>query len=274
MENFQIHFPEGLLANCVSSIVYYKDLTPTHDIERLLPDGTINLLIELSENPQYTFENNDLSQKRKFINSWVSGMQTDFISISSSKNSEMMVIQFKPNGAYPIFQIPSSEIANLVIDADLILGDEVTYLREQLLSFSSGEEKIRFAEQWLLERLIRTNQVSEAVVQYAITETMRNPTEITMKSISDKTGYSQQHFINLFKRYVGLTPKQYQKVVRFNQILVEVESRQNIDWARLSLDLGYFDQAHFIRDFKKFSGFSPEKYLDARGEHLNYLPVQ
>ena len=273
MNIFKIHFPQGILTNYIVSIVYYEGYNAEHSIERLLPDGTLNIILELGDHPQHIYDNLDLSEKRKYTRSWISGMQSEFISISSAQHTAMMVIQFKPNGAYPILRIPIYELNNLVIDADLIFGEEIDFLREEVMNANSVDEKILIAEKWLSGKLQITESIPEAVVQYAVEETLMNPSLVNMKAIANKTGYSQQHFINIFKKYVGLSPKQHQRIVRFNQLLKEIENTQRLDWASLSVDSGYFDQAHFIKDFKKFSGFSPQKYLFEKGEFINYIPI-
>ena len=85
-------------------------------------------------------------------------------------------------------------------------------------------------------------------------------------------GYSQKHLIKIFKDHVGLTPKSFLKVVRFQRAVQDIEKRGRINWSAVALDAGYFDQSHFIADFRAFSGYTPENYLLRRGQHLNYIP--
>ncbi len=274
MFTFKIHAPSNFLRRHVASIVYYEGLTQAHAIERLLPDGTLNLLIELADQPQYTYENHELTKKRKYVKSWFSGIQTGYISISSaSSGGAMMVVQFKPNGAYPFLKIPISELTNSVVDADTLFGQEIEFLRERILAQQGADNRVKIMENWLCARYTAYDTVPEAVVQFAIDETLRDPTNAKMLALAEQSGYSQQYFISLFKKYVGITPKQYQRIVRFNQVLQIIELNQKVDWSQLSHELGYFDQAHFIKDFRHFSGFSPKKYLGEKGEYLNYVPV-
>ena len=77
----------------------------------------------------------------------------------------------------------------------------------------------------------------------------------------------------MFKRQVGLTPKSYQKIIRFQKTIQDIESHTTIDWASIAYQSGYYDQAHFINDFRRLSGFSPNEYLNLKNEQLNYIPV-
>ena len=234
MDVFKIYTHTNYLKKSIASIVYYEGLMQDHPIERLLPDGSLNLLIELRDHPQFTYQDNDLSKKRKYVRSWFSGMQTHYITISSSHRSAMMVVQFKPNGAYPILKMPVSEFTNKVLDADLIFGEEIDHLREQILWEAHPDKRIKIMESWLCATYAHGETIPEAVVQFAVEETLLNPTNANMQAIAQRTGYSQQHFITLFKKYVGITPKQYQRIVRFNQVLQEIESHQTVDWGKLS----------------------------------------
>ena len=77
----------------------------------------------------------------------------------------------------------------------------------------------------------------------------------------------------MFKRHVGVTPKAYLKIMRFQKAITEIENSGKISWTNISQDCGFYDQAHFINDFKLFSGFTPEQYLRQKSDLLNYVPV-
>lgn len=243
-----------------------------YTIERLLPDGTVNLIIELDDIPKHTFDNDTLDKKEKYIRAWVSGMQQEFISIESPPDSSMMVIRFHPGGAYPFLGFPLSELNNMVVDADLIFGGDIIRLRNQLLDAETAEEKFLCVDQWLLSRASEPSFSAKAL-EYAIDQINREPTLNSIKALSQKTGYSQKQFIQLFKKYVGFTPKYFQRVQRFNRVLREVEDRKEINWSVLSYDCGFYDQAHFIKEFRKFSGFNPEEFIQEKGEYINYVPI-
>lgn len=261
----------GALLNQYVQIIVYSEYAPEHEIDRLIPDGTVNLIIELGETAQYIYDNHDLSKKSQHTGAWVSGMQTNYISISSS-NKGMMVIQFHPAGAHSVLHLPVKELNNLVVDARLILGDCIYELREQMMEQPNVSNKIQLIENWLISRL-KNQTIPESVVQYAVEQTLLNPSEMNIRQITEKIGYSHRHFVQLFNKFVGISPKQYQRIVRFNKVLESISNGEMISWAQLSLDCGYYDQAHFIKEFKNFSGLNPKEYLVEKGEFLNYIPV-
>ncbi len=268
----KIQIPSAPLCNYVNTFTFYEGLNLGYTIERLLPDGSTNLIIELDNIPKFTFDNESLEKKEKYSKAWMSGMQQEYISIGTPPSSSMFVIQFQPGGVYPFLNFPVEELNNLVVDAELIFGDDIIRLREQLLESPTPEEKFGRAEQWLQTHLSEAS-FSEQVMNFAIQQICQNPALDSIKQISRKTGYSQKQFIQLFKKYVGLSPKYFQRVQRFNKVLQEVERRNEINWPALSYDCGFYDQAHFIREFQKFSGFNPTDFLREKGEYINYVPV-
>jgi AraC-like DNA-binding protein len=94
-----------------------------------------------------------------------------------------------------------------------------------------------------------------------------------VSAVTDYIGISTRRFIQLFHQQVGLTPKAFCRVRRFQRVLRSVHGRREVDWAQVALDCGYYDQPHFIHDFQAFSGFTPSAYLALATTHLNHVPL-
>jgi len=91
--------------------------------------------------------------------------------------------------------------------------------------------------------------------------------------VTGQLALSPRRFIQVFAEQVGLTPKLFCRVRRFHEVMRRVHQGSGIDWTEVALSCGYFDQAHFIRDFRAFSGLNPTAWLAHRGEHLNHVPI-
>ena len=102
---------------------------------------------------------------------------------------------------------------------------------------------------------------------------MRDPSVVAVSQVADQLGLSHKHFIDCFRAQVGLTPKRFCRVRRFQRALAGIGAGGAVDWAQLACACGYFDQAHFIHDFRAFSGLKPSAYLAQRGELLNFVPA-
>jgi AraC-like DNA-binding protein len=108
-------------------------------------------------------------------------------------------------------------------------------------------------------------------VRHAL-ERFRTPAP-PVSDVADEVGLSARRFIELFKDEVGLAPKLFCRVRRFQRAVRLVHGRTDVDWADVALDCGYFDQAHLIHEFREFSGLSPTAYLRVRSSHLNHVPL-
>jgi methylphosphotriester-DNA--protein-cysteine methyltransferase len=127
-------------------------------------------------------------------------------------------------------------------------------------------------ERALMAQLVRGLELHPAI-EFARGHICRAPQVATVSGVMESIGLSQRRFIELFREQVGLTPKAFCRVRRFQRVLEAVHRRKSVDWAQVALDGGYYDQAHFIHDFQGFSGLTPAAYLALATEHLNHVPM-
>lgn len=270
---FEVYFPTAPLNQFVESFTFYEDVLFDHSIERLFPEGVVEVIIDLTETPKFIYDNHHLTEIQTCKTAWVSGVRKEFISISALPHSAMFIIRFQPGMAYPFLHLPVQELNGQVIDADLIFGKHFCDIREQLLAAPSPQVKFSFMERYLLERSKSFLDIPP-VVSFGIQQIIQCPTTTQIHLLADKTGYSHKHFLSLFGKYVGLTPKQFLRVMKFQQTLQSIEQLSVPNWSQLALDCGYYDQAHFINDFRAFSGLTPNEYMAKKGEYFNYVPIQ
>ena len=151
-------------------------------------------------------------------------------------------------------------------------GKTAHELRERLQDAKTPSLLFALLENALLERL-RELPSNYRLVAQAIQKISACPTSVRVREVSDSTGYSQKRFIRLFHSQVGLTPKLFGRVQRFQWLLDQINHGTNVDWARVALDAGYFDQSHMIRDFRAFTGISPVKYQPVEPDRKNHMTL-
>ena len=127
-----LHKPTYPLSDFIESIYYYKDFEPEHAIDRFLPDGNVQLIIDLTEEPKYIYDNDTLKEIQACKRVWFSGFRTEPITIPSGKDSEMIIVQFFKGSAFPFISDPMDQLTNLVVDAELVLRDDIHDLRQCL----------------------------------------------------------------------------------------------------------------------------------------------
>jgi AraC-like DNA-binding protein len=271
-----IHHPSPPLNNFIDCFIHMEGLSFTHTLDRFLPDGNTELIIDLGEKPQFIHDNDTLKVIQRCTHAWVSGVRTRPITIPSGTGNHLMVVAFKKGAASPFYSFPMNEITDSVVMADLIFGRSICELRERLSGTSSVAEMFRLVESFLITQAgdkLHVNAPSRCI-QHAIAHITGYPHIFRFQAFSEHIGYSQKHFIDLFRKQVGVTPKQYLKIIRFQKAVLQAGTAQTINWSRLAQESGFYDQAHFIHDFKEFSGFTPHEYQQRKNAELNYVPVQ
>ncbi len=268
-------------------VTYHSGYDPNHTMERLLPDGAVEIIVDLTDTPKRLYKNLERSDARAFRRAWISGMRRRWILIEAAPASSMVVIRFRPGGAYPFLGFDVDGITDNVDELDIVLGRVTASLRDRVLEGRTVEAKMQAVEQWLLERC-RGRLETNPVIEY-VTTRLFAPAGIRVSDLVNEVGYSQRHLLGQFRRWVGLTPKGYSRIRRFQQVLQSVTRAANTDpeaaaelragrppepdWARVALDHGYYDQSHLVHEFRQFSGLSPTRYLAAHRGLDNFLPI-
>lgn len=267
----EIHIPAYPLNQFIESFLYYKDYSPQHTVDRFLPDGNVNIVIDLTDYPKFIYDNHSLKEIQACRNVWFSGIRNNFITIPSGRDSEMFVINFHKGRAYPFVEMPMHELTDYVVDGELVMTHEILNLREKLLTAALVTQKFKYAEAHLM-KVFGKKLIINPFIEYSVNHLINSPKTLTLDQLAAKVGFSQKHFIKIFKENVGLTPKGFLKVLRFQKAIAEIEIGK-LDWNTIAYESGYYDQAHFNNDFKAFSGFTPQQYLSTRSDFTNYVAV-
>lgn len=147
---------------------------------------------------------------------------------------------------------------------DELWQGRATELRDRLLEASTWEARFLVLERFLLMVMQPPDRYS--AINFALREFDRSPTS-SVSAVTDKVGFSARHFNKIFRDRVGLTPKLFCRIRRLQQVLDLVSSKDQVDWTDIAIACGYFDQAHFIHDFRMFANCTPTEYLAQRGFH-------
>ncbi|MFK7747775.1 MAG: DUF6597 domain-containing transcriptional factor, partial [Kordia sp.] len=239
---FENHILENPLADFIESIFYFKGFTPDHSIERVVPTGHVFIIFELDGFERNTFNNENLQPNGSYKNVWISGMHKNHLTISAHQDSEMFVIQFKTNGAYPFLQIPIHELNNKVLNGHEFFGNDILELRAKILNETAIANKFKSAENWLLDKF-DAQKIASTTLSNVLSQLQEKPVTETNTIISSYPN-SQKHLIHQFKKYFGLTPKVFHRIFRFNEILKQIHNKQDLKWAQIAYEFGYADQSH------------------------------
>jgi AraC-like DNA-binding protein len=192
--------------------------------------------------------------------------------IDTAQQASIMGVHFRPGGAFPFFREPAGELRDRVVSLDTLWARAATDLRDRILEARDHGARLRILECALLEQLAKPLERHGAVA-FALREFSVAPYLRTVAEVTGQIGLSSRRFIDVFRDEVGLTPKVYCRIQRFQRALRRAQGRRTVEWSAVALDCGYFDQAHFIHDFRAFSGINPSAYLERHTPHLNHVPL-
>lgn len=166
-------------------------------------------------------------------------------------------VRFKSGKASMFFNFDASDLTDQKTELRNIAGREGSILIEKLFEAQDLTGKIEILNTSLSSWF---KHKSNDRVDYVIQKIVESKGNVSINSICHSLGLTRQHLARLFQHYVGVRPKQFARVIRFQALLKDVRQNHKINWADEASLLGYYDQSHLIADFRQFSGKSPEKF--------------
>ncbi len=266
------HIPQPPLSDFVALLWLYEGYRQPHQKERLLPDGSMELVINLNEDRSRVYDPNDTEKFQTLRGSLLVGAHSEYFVIDTAEQHSVIGVHFRPGGAFPFFDPPASELHNTLVSLEDLWRGQADELRTRLLEAANPPAMFRVLEQALLARAAQRLDRHPAV-DFALREFRGLPHARTIADVTGQIGLSAKRFIQVFSGEVGLTPKLFCRVRRFQRALRQLRKGQPVVWTTVAADCGYFDQAHFIHDFRAFSGLNPTTYLTQCTEHLNHVPL-
>jgi AraC-like DNA-binding protein len=221
--------------------------------ERIVPSGTSELVINL-RNDEIRIHHPAHSKHRRLSGAVLSGTYSSILVVDAMQHESMLGVHFKPGGAFPFLGALASELTDAHADLADLWGRPANQLRESLCDVVAPRERFQIMEQVLIGRLRRSPKGC-----YAIAASVRD--------VARDVGLCQRQFRKVFAAQVGLTPKVFCRILRFQRVRTIADQIEKPDWARIASTCGYFDQSHLINDFQEFSGFSPTDYLRCLRQH-------
>lgn len=249
----------------------------TPRLEKILPCGSTELVINLKNNAIDIHDADRPEQYRRFSGAVFSGTYSRSFICNALQHEAIMGVHFKAGGALPFLTTNASELTNAHASLADLWGSTGLELRERLCIAATPQQRFRIMERVLRERL--RDDITQQVKMKIALNMFATGNGVLVRDVARELGLPPRRFIQLFSSHVGLTPKVFCRILRFQRARVLAEKLRTPDWAQLALACGYFDQSHLINDFQEFSGSTPGKYSlqqhqkDARLKD-NHLPLR
>jgi len=229
----------------------------------------MHLVFRLSDHPLRIFANDEDAGGRVLGCAIVGGARSTFYLRDISEPTCAVGAQLLPGAAQLLFGVPADELAERHTLLDDLWGSSADLARAHLVEAGSPERRLDVLQSLLAARLPAVRALHPAVAQALKQFWMTND----VRKVVLASGYSHRQFISLFRRAVGLTPKLYCRVLRFQEVLNRFAGNPAASLAELAIDAGYSDQPHFNREFREFAGVTPEHYRRVSPKCPHHVPV-
>lgn len=258
----QLFRPRAPLADYIEGFGYWDRTAGAAHRSRALPRGAVTIVIDVGGRSQVDFYAADGYIRLPVPPAFIAGAGTTSYVTHIDAAQTVMTIHFRPAGALPFLGIPLGELTDSCLGLAELWGADATVLRDRLTDAPSAAARVVLLEAFLLNRM-QTDANPRHPALAAVLDGVEHHPSMRVSDAVELTGLSPRRLINLFRTQVGLTPKAYLRVRRMQAALQRLDN-DAAGGADIAAELGYFDQAHFVREFKAFTAITPTQYARRR----------
>lgn len=226
--------------------------------ERVYPCGYATMVFHYGSPSKFQKKN---SSKYIEPNLVICGQQTNYYDLSLSGKTGMILIVFRPHGVKSFFNFPITELLNENLSLQDLINNEAIELEDKLLNSPNNKQRIAHLENFLTGRLICNNEFER--VEHAIKMIENSKGQIKARDIAHDVCLGIKQFERIFSKYVGVNPKKFASIIRFQNV-IQMNSKDKRSLSQIAVDNGYYDQSHFIHDFRSLTGLTPKAFFNTR----------
>jgi AraC-like DNA-binding protein len=243
--------------------VYCLTGVPRHRRLNVPPMPSAHLMINLA-GPVRLIDSDPSVPSALLNDAWFMGVWTRRFLIEHESPVRIVGVHFKPWGLAAFLDVPSIELRDRWVPVGAVWKRPLEALRDRIEGAASKGEVLQLVEDELRSRLAARPPRGLELVNHTAGHLATSWGAVPIASLVDGAGVSANHLTTQFKAHLGVTPKRVARIYRFARLILSVDARRPVDWSDLAHSAGYFDQSHFSREFKDFTGHTPTSYLALR----------
>ena len=249
----QVFFPSAALKPYVS--YYWTCRHPDDVLEVMYPSGSIELCIDIADGNtvRYRGDSSTRVPRLELLGHWTIPTRA-----AIKKGNTCLITRFQPYAGALFFPHAASEFTNHSVDFHDIFGNGSADLYDRLMDQPTLQQKVLVLEDFLVQRLIvnRKSNQNLQLIEQLCQDVANEDNLFNLQNLSARYGFSERYIQKLFNSWVGITPQKFFAVKRFNKSLELLRSSTE-SMTSIAFSCGYYDQAHFIREFKSYTGLTP-----------------
>lgn len=257
MNGSKIIHPSPLLSQYVKH--YWILNTNSSDAIQTTPSGCVHLVFHRGDNLHFL---SGKTQPKNFIR----GQFSNYNTLLSGGHIDMIAVIFHPLGLTPFASFPLSEIYNRYVDIESFEIEDLTNLQKKISNEENALLCVKLIEDFLISKVYNFNHYNYSRLFHGV-QLIQEQVGINVSTLANKVCLGYRHFKREFQKYVGIEPKEYLRVIRFQKTLYTLQNNPNIDMGELAYLCGFYDNSHLVKDFKSMTGCSPTEYLSSRSPH-------
>tara|TARA_R110002020_G_scaffold97708_5_gene233190 strand:- start:15183 stop:15920 length:738 start_codon:yes stop_codon:yes gene_type:complete len=226
-------------------------------LERLVPGGRVELIFNLSE-PMTFMMTCDSLKGNDFAHTYIMGQRNKVYYAKQNGDTHLLGVRFKPGGISAFTKIPTAVFLNELVSAEDVLGIVCKEWKERLLDMKSDDERINLLDTLIL-KIVKDPAKEWSSCNRAM-DVIRSGDFRSVNALCDKGVSYYKRLERDFLQHIGYTPKYYHRIVRFNRAIRLMYSNEN-SLTTIGHACNYYDQSHFIKDFRQFTGSTPSHFM-------------
>lgn len=189
------------------------------------------------------------------------GQQSRYYHLQALGNVGIFSVQFTPHGATMFFETPLNEVTNQFVSLNDFSENTTAILEERIILAKTNMERVQIIESYLLKSIRRKALDNFYRIEQVMNNTRKSRGKISIEQMCVISCLGKRQLGRIFQSSIGMTPKQYLKIIRFQNVLHTKQLNPEMSMTSLAYECGYHDQAHFIKDFKKITGVKPRQFF-------------
>lgn len=242
------------LVKCYWTLDNPKEVNPLR--QTIVPDGCIEMIFHYGDlYKQYIENGNNILQPKCFV----IGQLTEPLQIEPTGETGIFSVRFYPEGFLPFATIPIKKMENKAVSLEDLFGRDGIEIEQQILNTNSTSDRIDHIEAFLLSRLATVESIDN-IIKSTIETILTAHGQLSVDELSKQSNINRRQLERKFSSAIGLSPKQLSKTIRLQTTLKMLINKKFTSLTALAYEGEYYDQAHFIKDFREFTGLTPKEF--------------